>query len=738
MQLRTYSISDVLKLSNTTFFIPPFQRAYAWEKKELDRYFSDIDRLITSELNPDERDKQEHFFGTLVFKNEKDGFADRYLVIDGQQRLTTSLIFYIALRDLEPDANIRESLTKLYLVDSSSPYEQEIKLKQVTSDWEAYKALVLGEEPIKGKITNAYNQFKRLIRDRMVGNPKITTIEYMTALSRLNVATILLDERPYKGEDPQIIFETLNSLGKPLTLADLIRNYILLGMHSDKQTYIYDEVWLPKIEQPLEAVGEEYTSRFFRDYLQCKDKKPYKVVSDNNTKELYAQFKDFVELTFASKEDFIKDIQTYVPCYMSIINPNAHLISPDPATDKVIKELLQNIFFDIKGNAFIPVVMELLHMHRAKEPAITISNDQLIECLKTIRTYLIRRRVLRLSQAENKNIPTLTDYLPSIATGQTSLVKILSDLFYQLRLPNDKEIRETLGRISFYKEVRDYNKFILGKMEETQSKVSVPYRDKDITIEHIMPQAITPAWQQELGADWEETHDELLHNIGNLILTEFNGEMSNKTFQEKKESLHTSNLHYRLSILQHATWTRADILQHRDEMIDLFLKTFPLPDEYQYRNNYRNSRESQVGDTFHPLEDDPRLLTKSKPKAIVIFGESFTVRSWREVLLTFFKQIIELEPATTELFFKNQLETFEKSNALVRWRDLSEAISQQSNPEYKRWFKTLDNQFCEHMKTIDPDCIFVYVNQSGYAIADRIARAMRLLDLDSEDVFFKL
>ena len=222
-------------------------------------------------------------------------------------------------------------------------------------------------------------------------------------------------------------------------------------MPSDQQTTIYDGVWQPKIEQPLCEVGEEYTSKFFRDYLQCKNKKSYKVVSDNNTKELYYQFKEFVERTFDSKKDFIRDIESYVPCYLNIVEPKYYTpVSPNKEDDQTIKELLHNIFHDISSEAFKPFVLELLHMRQSSNPNTTICDTLLIESLESIRTYLIRRRVVKLTQAENKNIPTLTFYLPAIASGETSLIKILSNLFYRLRLPNDKEIRETLERLAFY------------------------------------------------------------------------------------------------------------------------------------------------------------------------------------------------------------------------------------------------------------------------------------------------
>lgn len=734
MKTSNSSIFEALSLNNTSFFIPPYQRAYSWGKEQINRFFDDVMRLVHSEQDPMQKDKQQHFFGTLVYKWEGQGsFAKRQVIIDGQQRLTTTLIFCIALRDLSTDQEEKQNITNTLLINEKSTFKDKIKLKQVTSDWDAYGALVMGKESVPGKITDAYNLFIRLL-SKQLEDEDITAEHFITALQRINVAIIELSEEPYKGEDPQVIFETLNSLGKPLSLSDLIRNYILLGMPSDQQTTIYDEVWQPKIEQPL---GEAYISKFFRDYLQCRDKKPYKVVNDNNTKELYYQFKGFVEQTFTSRDAFIKDIQSYVPCYLSIIDPSHY----EDATSysETIRELLCNIFEDITSEAFKPVVLELLHMYQAKAPATTISGALLIETLESIRTYLIRRRVLSLTIGENKNIPPLTSYLPAIANQQTSLMDVLSSQFYQLRLPNDKEVRDTLERIAFYKDLRSYSKFILGKMEEQHTKVAVPFKNKAITIEHIMPQTLNEVWRSELGEEHaEEVHQHYLHNIGNLILTEFNSEMGNKSFADKKARLATSTIRYSHDICQYEQWCEESILDHQDRMISLFLDTFSLPDKYKLANNWRDASKQTTGMLFYPLESDPTILTGCKPKAVVLFGESFPTKTWREAMLIFFKQILESDPRARALLLSNQLETFGKSNAFIPWKELRKEIHEHSKPDYKWRFKTLDNKFCEELKEIDEECLFIYVNHSRIAIIDRIARAMRLLDLDSEEVIIKL
>lgn len=571
MKTESHSINDVLAKNATSFFIPPFQRAYAWGRPEIERYFSDISRIIESELDDKQHDKLEHFFGTVVIKEEKAGFANKSVVVDGQQRLTTTLIFLIALRDSETEQLKKDFINQNYLTNNASSFEDKIKLKQVTKDWDSYRALVNKTEPNPGVISIAYDLLKKLINEKKRLNSQVAFEQYIIAIQRMNVAVIFLDERPFKGEDPQIIFETLNSLGKPLTLSDLVRNFVLLNMESDKQSDIYEKIWHPKIEEIL----YQNTSKFFRDYLQYKTASSLKVVSDNNTKELYQQFKDFVDAEFDSHSDFIKDIVRFVKCYKWIITEVVNdSISSNNTNDRIIKELLRNIFHDIKAEAFKPFVLGLLEYHQYTVNNIKLSDEALISTLQTIRTYLIRRRILGLTQGENKNIVTLSKKIESISNRTVSMLELLTTMFYRLRLPNDNEMKNTLTSMNFYEGLKQYSKLILGKIEEHNTKVAVDFRNKKVTIEHIMPQTLEDSWKVELGEHYNEIHKTYLHNIGNLILTEFNSEIGNKSFEEKKRKLATSSLNYRLDVINRNTWNEDSIKEHQLNMVKWFLTTF--------------------------------------------------------------------------------------------------------------------------------------------------------------------
>lgn len=728
METVSHSINDVLSKYSTSFFIPPFQRAYAWGRPEIERFFTDVIRIINSELDPKQYDKLEHFFGTLVIKEEHSGFDSKFVVVDGQQRLTTTLIFLIALRDLIPEQREKDIITNNYLTNSNSEFQDKIKLKQVTKDWESYRALVNKTEPNPGIVSNAYKLFSKFIEDTSRTNPEIRFEHYITAIRRINVAVIFLDERPFKGEDPQIIFETLNSLGKPLTLSDLVRNYILLNMESTNQSMIYEEIWHPKIELVL----NDNTSKYFRDYLQFKKFTSIKVVSDNNTKEIYQIFKSYVEEKFKDKNDFISDIVRYVNWYNWIITENVtDSISNNHLIDLEIKELIRNIFHDIKAEAFKPFVLGLLEYNQDKTKEINLSNELLIEILKTIRTYLIRRRILGLTQGENKNIVLLCKNIPDLVSGNVTMVDLLSNMFYRLRFPNDLEIRKALLTMPFYESLKRYSKLILGKIEEKKSKVSVDFRNPKITIEHIMPQKLNDIWIDELGENYEGVHKSYLHNIGNLILTEFNSEMGNRTFEEKKRKLNTSSLGYRLDIVNRDVWNEESLVEHQANMISWFLDTFSLPAEYKENNNW----DYQIVESmrFSPLDTDAGNMAEgNKPIEVIIDGNRIKSKTWQNVFINTLQYMKDNPEYEFDSIIENEFELFRRNNVIVKWKILKQLIDEKIDLTTR--YKTFEGKAWDKTKTLTDETFFIHVNISASTCMNRIASIMNMFNMEESSV----
>lgn len=732
MQTETHSIHDILAKNATSFFIPPFQRAYAWGKTEIERYFSDIIRIINSELDTAQSDKQEHFFGTLVIKEEKAGFVNKSIVVDGQQRLTTTLLFLIALRDNEPNQENKDFITGTYLTNNASSFQDKIKLKQVSKDWDAYRALITGTSAKPGIVKNAYDIFTKLIANIKISRPEITLEKYIVAIQRINVAVIFLDERPFKGEDPQIIFETLNSLGKPLTLSDLIRNYVLLNMDSAHQAIMYETIWYPHIELPLSGS----TSDFFRDFLQYKKSTSIKAVSDNNTKELYANFKNFVEESYTTHKAFIDDIVKYVKLYTWIMQEEiAETISSDKIKDSQIKELLRNIFHDIKTEAFKPFILGLLYYHQNKTTTVLLSDDNFIAILQIIRTYLIRRRVAKLTQGENRNIVLLCNRIHDLVQKKIEMIDLLSSMFYKMRLPNDDEIRQVLMISKFYEDFKTYGKFILGKIEEYNAKVPVDFRNSKVTIEHIMPQTLSDEWKAMLGTHYEEIYKTYLHNIGNLILTEFNSEIGNKPFKDKKTKLHTSSLYYRLEIVDYAVWNEDSIKRHQSNMINWFLQTFPLPQQYQSTPNYDRKKPDVT--TFSPLDDDAGDWAEGhKPAKMIIDSKVLSVATWQDVFIKFLTFMKEDNRYDFQFVLDNQTDLFNKEGVVLNWRSLKMIIDK--NLERATRYKSFDGLFPDKILNPKDDTLFIHTNISAATCMNRIASVMTKFDMPREFVIITL
>jgi len=728
MKTESHSINDVLAKNATSFFIPPFQRAYAWGKPEIERYFSDVLRIIDSELDTKQHDKLEHFFGTVVIKEEKSGFANKSVVVDGQQRLTTTLIFLIALRDFESDLTSQDYITQNYLTNNTSTFQDKIKLKQVTKDWDAYRSLVNKEHLKAGIIYNAYQLFTKLINEKKRSNPVIALNHYITAIQRMNVAVIFLDERPFKGEDPQIIFETLNSLGKPLTLSDLIRNYVLLNMDSSSQSDIYEKTWHPKIESVL----LDNTSEFFRDYLQFKVIGSIKAVSDNNTKEIYQLFKNFVESKFSTHKDFIIDIVRYAKWYKWIITDVVNdTISNDSIKNREIIELVRNIFHDIKSEAFKPFVLGILEYHQSGVGGFKLGDDLLISILETIRTFLIRRRILGLTQGENKNIVLLCDRIEELVKRNITLLDLLTNMFYRMRFPNDNEMKKELESANFYEGVKKYSKFILGKIEEHNTKVSVDFRNPKITIEHIMPQKLENTWIEDLGLNHNEIHKQYLHNIGNLILTEFNSEIGNKSFTTKKAKLNTSSLNYRLSVVNHNIWNEESILSHQTNMITWLLETFSLPIAHQDKSNWNTKVIEET--KFSPLDNDAGDMAEgNKPLEINIENKKIKVSSWQDVFIKFLHFIKENPNYDFDILVDNQNDLFGKNDVILNWSSLSLLI--ENNIDLTNRYKTFDGKLWDKIKEINDDVLFIHINISASTCMTRIAHIMNKFNMPENSV----
>ena len=397
--------------------------------------------------------------------------------------------------------------------------------------------------------------------------------------------------------------------------------------------------------------------------------------------------------------------------------------------------MLRIIFHDIKSEAFKPLVLGLLEYHQYAVNELRITDEALISALKSIRTYLIRRRILGLTQGENKNIVTLSKRISDIARAKTSMIQLLTNMIYSLRLPNDTELRNTLKTMNFYKGLSKYSKLILGKIEENNTKVAVDFRNKKVTIEHIMPQKIGEEWKTELGDNYEEIHKTLLHNIGNLILTEFNSEIGNKPFLEKKQKLETSSLNYRLDVVKRSQWNEQSIVEHQTNMIKWLLNTFPLPEEFKESSNWNTQLAEKS--TFSPLESDAGEMAEgNKPFELTVGEKVFKVKTWQDVLVQFLKHLKNNSDFDFDFILDNQLDLFGREETILKWSVLKEIID--ANFNHSNRYKTFEGKVWDKVENLNDELLFIHINISATRCIHRIASIMDKFNMSYEDVTLKL
>lgn len=726
MKASSKSITEVLAQENVTFFIPPFQRSYAWGKEEVKRLCDDVKKIIDAYR---QSIRQEHFFGTLVLKEQISGENQKvFVVVDGQQRLTTSLLFLIALRDSLFDDEAKIEITSEFLTSraNTNPHQIRVKLKQVTDDSQAFVALIEGKRANSGTILDAYSLFSAFISEE-----NITREEAEKALGSLNVAVIELESDSWRGEDPQIIFETLNSLGKPLTLADLVRNFILLGLDAEQQTEIYENKWFPKLEHIL----KDKSSEFLRDFLVYKKAQAVKAVNAANAKAIYYEYVTYIKAKYRTTVDFVEEILPYVPLYYYIVTESyPEELTQDVTTSRRIKELLRNVFHDIKSNVFKSLVLGILYRWKIEN---TMTDELMINCLEGIRVYLTRRRICRLTEGENVNIPSLCGRIAEI-NNQSDFLSQLSNFFYSLRLPNDIEIRQELNLRDFYNGLKGLSKFILLSMERVENN-AIDFRDKRYVVEQIMPGRLNNQWKAHLGLEWETLHHRYANNIGNLVLTNLGNPMGSISFDDKKQKLTNHNLlGARLADVER--WNEEAIRDHQRFMIDKFLEAFALPEKFRAAKNYNVPIENPPQDRpiiFPANVDGVVLATNNTPTRIFIRNVEYNVNTWREVYLKFLNYIANDQQNRFDTMVSTSIRNRDLNN-VANFAQLQEIIQQ--DHQRSSWYKSLDGRTYRQVVN-DPNrenFSFFRVHSSAEALLQKISNLMSGFEIGDNEVYVQL
>lgn len=570
----------LLSNNDVTFFIPPYQRNYEWDDTQCKVFWEDM--LKTADININGK-HVEHFFGSVTYFADEMIFGQptKLILIDGQQRITTTMLFLAALRDILDDKRHTQFIDSKYLKNENASYstEYKLKLKQVESDWGAYKNIILNEELTAEEkdscIYRNYSFFKNKLLS--LRNKDVKLIDLMSyGLNNFSLITIELQPKQNLWENPQEIFESMNSIGKPLSLADLVRNYLFLGLDANTQNKFYNKYWF-KIEKMI----PKQISTFIRDYMQGMMARPFKQATDTNYKELYSLFKtNFAEV---NAEDLLKDFLTYSTLYSYITQDKP---SGSTIVDKALKDI--RLLTATTAYSFILMIMAEWQQNR-------ITDTELVDILSGIKIYIFRRRIIGLTGAENKIFPTLVNIIPDIIEAPNKLQKtfdVLASLDNAARLPNDIEIKRELETMNFY--ASKYAKTSYALIEECMTKSRPELSDSNLQIEHIMPRKLNNEWKQSLGSDYERIHQNYVNNIGNLTLIRHNQELGNNSFAKKKE-LYKNNSGLQIAktkITDCNEWNEKTIQDRANWLIDYLLNNIiPIPDSMRRTNNFisRNS-----------------------------------------------------------------------------------------------------------------------------------------------------
>lgn len=558
------------KLLNTSrqFIVPIFQRNYSWQKSQYEQLWFDI--LRASKF----KEKQNHFIGSIVYidMGTPAGRPQQLLLIDGQQRLTTISILLCAIKDYVQKFNLETKLINLakiknqFLYNSDEIDEDKYKLLLNVQDKETYIKLIDNTIFTVNKpatnIIKCYEFFYEHIEDFIKQDGQID--EIYAGIFKLSLVLISLDK---DSDNPQMIFESMNSTGKDLSQTDLLRNYLLMDLTPEKQTRLYKTYWKPMEELFGEDIYKNDVNKFdyfIRDFLTLKSDTGY-ICKINN---VYENFKRYYLDNNCEKFAVLKDLFTYAKYYACI-----DLLQEN---DDELKLYWQE-FKKLDSHVVYPFLLKLYDDYSRQ---ILIKED-FKKIFQVVISYLWRRAICEiptnslsktfaiLYQAVNKD-----DYVNSI-------IKALVFKSSYKRFPSDYEVREKLQTKDIYH--FRLRKYLLEALENYYHKEPIDLNTANYTIEHIMPQNIEHnlSWQQMLGEDWQEVHSLYLHSLGNLTITGYNAEMSNKSFWEKvngESGFKHSHLKLNESIAQCDVWNKKAIQRRTNILTDIILKIWKYPE----------------------------------------------------------------------------------------------------------------------------------------------------------------
>lgn len=600
MQAKETKLQDILE-GTKQYVIPLFQRTYSWGKKEWETLWKDLIELCEAK-NP-----RPHFIGSIVSMptiSVPEGVA-KYLLIDGQQRLTTIFILLAILLDkaiYDRNKEFADEINNTLLVNPYKKDNDYFKLMPTQFDRDIYNNLIKGiVNRSESQLINAYAFFEKKLRQIQFEHKKLK--EVITGY--FSVVSIVLDP----DDNPYLVFESLNAKGKPLTQADLIRNYFFMRIHIDKQNKAHDDYW-----QPMQNRLKDNLTEYIRHFLMINGS----IIKQN---DVYYVIKETVSTINAI--DYMKELEKYSVYYHRLIYPE---FEPEVELRKYFHRLNR-----IEVTTAYPLLLNLYNDYQEAK----ISISEFIDILKIIENYLIRRFVCNVPTNQlNKIFPVIYSKIKENHSG--SIIEGIKSLLQERNYPKDDEFYLGFSQAKFYG-AGDRNaktKLILETIEESFGHKEEP-NFKDLTIEHIMPQTLSEQWQNSLGSEWEETYELFLDTIGNLTLSAYNSELSNADFATKKQVYNNSHLELNKYFATIPYWTKSEIEERTKELAKKALEIW----NYFGEERFAPSRSKQV--------------TGTTPTELNILGQQLEVKTWRDVLEQTLNTVADLDPDKFDIIARN-------------------------------------------------------------------------------------
>ncbi|GAA8580596.1 DUF262 and DUF1524 domain-containing protein [Helicobacter pylori] len=536
---------------NNQLVIPIYQRLYSWEKEQCKQLWDDIVKTGGSDQI------EGHFIGSILYMLDRITHSNNaLLIIDGQQRLTTITLLLTALRNHLSDEDeflgkfSCQKIQNRYLINSDKDGDKKFRLILSESDKDTLLYLIDKDRRKPSdpslKIVENFKLFEEWIRKN---TDKLETI--FKGLDKLTIVWISLGEK----DDPQLIFESMNSKGMELVQTDLIRNYIVMETEIEKQEGFYNKYWRAMEENFKQ--NKKLFDRFVRHYLTIKTR------DTPNIKKVYVALKDYRQKEGIGIEDLLKDLQKYCGYFCQIVFKKE--------ADKDLNKAL-GFLVDLEMDVVYPLLLELYSDYSDG----VLSKDDFIPIIALIESYICRRAVCGLgTNSLNKVFPSFTKHIQKDEYFK-SLKAHFGSLTEKQRFPNNDEFKDCFITIDFYSfQKREY---FFERLENFDRKERV--YTHEYTIEHIMPQTLGEEWKRDLGENFQAIHDKYLHTIGNLTKTGYNSEYRNESFQEKRDmekGFKDSPLRLNQSLRDLESFGEEEIKKRANDLADLALKIWTYP-----------------------------------------------------------------------------------------------------------------------------------------------------------------